>query len=75
CPAPPPRRDNIRYYANAAAAEAAGFRPCLRCRPELAPHGDVLRHGDSHIAQALRLIDAGVLEQHSLAELARQLAL
>ncbi len=75
CPAPPPRRDNIRYYANAAAAEAAGFRPCLRCRPELAPHGDVLRRGDSHIAQALRLIDAGVLEQHSLAELARQLAL
>ena len=32
-----PKRENVRYYASAAAAEAAGFRPCLRCRPELAP--------------------------------------
>ena len=37
CPAPSPKPTNIRYYASAAAAEAAGFRPCLRCRPELAP--------------------------------------
>ncbi|MGJ4730652.1 Ada metal-binding domain-containing protein, partial [Luteimonas sp. SDU101] len=37
CPAPPARARNVRYYANAAAAEAAGFRPCLRCRPELSP--------------------------------------
>ena len=33
CPAPTPKLRNVRYYANAAAAEAAGFRPCLRCRP------------------------------------------
>lgn len=32
-----PRRENCRFYPSAAAAEAAGFRPCLRCRPELAP--------------------------------------
>jgi AraC family transcriptional regulator of adaptative response / DNA-3-methyladenine glycosylase II len=32
-----PRRANLRFYANAASAEQAGFRPCLRCRPELAP--------------------------------------
>jgi len=32
-----PRRENCRFYANAASAEAHGFRPCLRCRPELAP--------------------------------------
>ena len=37
CPAPAPKPQNIVYYRNAAAAEAAGFRPCLRCRPELAP--------------------------------------
>ena len=37
CPAPTPKRENITYYGNAAAAEAAGFRPCLRCRPELSP--------------------------------------
>ena len=75
CPAPPPRRENISYYANAAAAEAAGFRPCLRCRPELAPRNDVLRRGDSSVARALRMIDAGMLDEHSLADMARHLAL
>ena len=33
-----PRRENCRFFDLAAQAEAAGFRPCLRCRPELAPH-------------------------------------
>jgi AraC family transcriptional regulator, regulatory protein of adaptative response / DNA-3-methyladenine glycosylase II len=37
CPARPPRRENCRFFTHAAAAERAGFRPCLRCRPELAP--------------------------------------
>ena len=71
CPAPTPRRENIRYFANAAAAEQEGFRPCLRCRPELAPGSDELRRGDTVVARALNLIDAGGLETQSLAELAR----
>jgi AraC family transcriptional regulator of adaptative response / DNA-3-methyladenine glycosylase II len=75
CPAPTPRRENIRYFANAAAAEQAGFRPCLRCRPELAPGSDELRRGDTVVARALNLIDAGALETQSLAALARRLAL
>jgi AraC family transcriptional regulator of adaptative response / DNA-3-methyladenine glycosylase II len=75
CPAPAPRPENITYYANAAAAEAAGFRPCLRCRPELAPHSDILRRGDTQVARALQMIDAGELEQQSLADLARRLAM
>ena len=37
CPAIRPRPDSCRFFANAAAAEGSGFRPCLRCRPELAP--------------------------------------
>src|ERR1700678_2552144 len=37
CPARPAKRDNMRFYSSAAAAEGAGFRPCLRCRPERAP--------------------------------------
>src|SRR5688572_23897044 len=37
CPAPAPKRQNIHYFASAAAAAEAGYRPCLRCRPELAP--------------------------------------
>ena len=37
CRARTPRRDNCRFFTHAAQAERAGFRPCLRCRPELAP--------------------------------------
>ena len=37
CRVKPPRRENCRFFANAALAESQGFRPCLRCRPELAP--------------------------------------
>src|SRR5271154_6483977 len=36
CPVRPPKRQNMRFYSSAAAAEGAGFRPCLRCRPESA---------------------------------------
>lgn len=75
CPAPAPRREHVVYYPDAAAAEADGFRPCLRCRPELAPHADVLRRGDTTVARALRMIDAGLLDTRPAAELARRLAL
>lgn len=70
CPAPSPKPANVRYYASAAAAEAAGFRPCLRCRPELAPGNAVWQRGEHVVARALKLIDAGVLADHSLEQLA-----
>ena len=70
CPAPPPKPANIRYYASAAAAEAAGFRPCLRCRPELAPGNASWHRGEHVVARALKLIDAGALSERPLAELA-----
>ena len=70
CPAPAPKTTNIRYYASAAAAEAAGFRPCLRCRPELAPGNAVWHRGEHVVARALKLIDAGLLADHSLEQLA-----
>jgi AraC family transcriptional regulator of adaptative response / DNA-3-methyladenine glycosylase II len=70
CPAPAPKPANVRYYANAAAAEAAGFRPCLRCRPELAPGNALWKRGEHAVARALKLIDDGVLADHSLDELA-----
>ncbi|OZB68993.1 MAG: DNA methylase, partial [Lysobacterales bacterium 13-68-4] len=50
CPAPSPKAANVRYYASAAAAEADGFRPCLRCRPELAPGNDVWQRGEHAVA-------------------------
>lgn len=58
CPTPAPKRENCEWYLSAAAAQGAGFRPCIRCRPEHAPGLDV-RHGDSLVARAL-----GLLEEH-----------
>jgi AraC family transcriptional regulator of adaptative response / DNA-3-methyladenine glycosylase II len=70
CPAPSPKPQNIRYYGSAAAAEGAGFRPCLRCRPELAPGNAVWQRGEHVVARALKLIDSGMLADHSLEQLA-----
>ncbi|WP_431472801.1 bifunctional transcriptional activator/DNA repair enzyme AdaA, partial [Luteimonas dalianensis] len=70
CPAPAPKSANVSYYPSAAAAEAAGFRPCLRCRPELSPESGSWRRGDEVVARALKLIDQGALAGRPLAELA-----
>jgi AraC family transcriptional regulator of adaptative response / DNA-3-methyladenine glycosylase II len=72
CPAPAPKAQNIRYYASAAAASAAGFRPCLRCRPEAAPGSPLHRAKSELVAGALRLIEQGALDNGSLPELARR---
>lgn len=71
CPAPTPKTTHVRYYPSAAAAESAGFRPCLRCRPELAP-GDAWLRGDATVARALKLIDDGVLAEQPVATLAER---
>jgi len=56
CPAPLPRRRNVKFYRCAAAAEEDGFRPCLRCRPETSP-GTPAWHGTSAtVSRALRLL-------------------
>ncbi|MEO7073175.1 MAG: AlkA N-terminal domain-containing protein [Rhodanobacter sp.] len=70
CPAPAAKRANVRYFANAAAAEAAGFRPCLRCRPELAPGNGWWNPADHTVARALKLIADGALEGGSVEQLA-----
>lgn len=73
CPAPLAREHNVRYLPSAAAAEAAGFRPCLRCRPEAAP-GTPAWHGTgATVARALRLIDGGAFEEVDTEGLARRL--
>jgi AraC family transcriptional regulator of adaptative response / DNA-3-methyladenine glycosylase II len=73
CPASPsPKRENVAYYTTAAAAEAAGFRPCLRCRPELAPGNDAWQRGDHVVTRALKLIEGGLLQDHPVDELARR---
>jgi AraC family transcriptional regulator, regulatory protein of adaptative response / DNA-3-methyladenine glycosylase II len=69
CPAPTPKRRNIAYFPTAAAAAAAGYRPCLRCRPELSPgaHGP---GGEETVQRALSLIADGALETGSIDGLA-----
>jgi AraC family transcriptional regulator, regulatory protein of adaptative response / DNA-3-methyladenine glycosylase II len=60
CSVKAPKRENCRFFGLAAQAESAGFRPCLRCRPELAPHSVVWSIQDaSYILahQAARLLD------------------
>ena len=61
CPARSPKEENVDYYPSAAAALQAGFRPCLRCRPE--SWGTPAWDGTSTtVTRALRLIDEGALE-------------
>lgn len=73
CPAPAPKPCNVHYYATAAAAEAAGYRPCLRCRPELSPAAGPWRRGEALLARALGLIEHGALEKAGIPALASRL--
>ena len=71
CPASPsPRRANVRYFASAAAAAEAGFRPCLRCRPEAAPGTPAWLGTSAVVRRALRLINDGALDDSSVSEFA-----
>jgi AraC family transcriptional regulator of adaptative response/methylated-DNA-[protein]-cysteine methyltransferase len=73
CPVRPARSDNVTFYPTAAAAERAGFRPCLRCRPEAAPGSPAWAGTATTVARAMRLIDKGYLDQRSVADLATAL--
>ncbi len=75
CPARPPREDNVRYYRSAAEASQAGFRPCLRCRPESAPLSPAWMGTDTTVRRALELIYAGYLNNHNLDQLAARLGI
>lgn len=74
CPAPPPKRQNISFYANAAAATAAGYRPCLRCRPELSPEAHAQVREEA-VRRALALIAEGALQDGSTTVLASRVQL
>lgn len=70
CPAKTPKRENVRFFSRAAAAEEAGFRPCRRCRPESAPGTPVWSGTVTTVARGVRLIDDGFLTDRSIEELA-----
>src|ERR1700758_5246927 len=62
CPARTPRLEHCRFFGSAAAAQEAGFRPCLRCRPETAPDLASWRGSSNTVSRALALIADGALD-------------
>ncbi|HXE94983.1 MAG TPA: Ada metal-binding domain-containing protein, partial [Dongiaceae bacterium] len=73
CPAKTPLKQNCRFFHTAAAAEAAGFRPCLRCRPELSPVPDGIP--DSTVRRAFALMQSGEFSYDKIGEIAAELGL
>lgn len=73
CPARMPAQHNVRFYATAAAASEAGFRPCLRCRPETAPGSPAWRGTSATVTRALAMIDNGVLDDRDIEAFADRL--
>ncbi len=73
CPARTPEAKNVIFYASAAAAQEAGFRPCLRCRPETAPDMGAWRGTSNTVSRALSLIELGALDQGDVETLAERL--
>jgi len=73
CPARMPRRENIRFFPCTAAAQAAGLRPCLRCRPDAAPGTPAALGTPATVTRALRLIAQGALDDAGVDPLAERL--
>src|SRR5471030_1128646 len=73
CPARPPKIENCIFVPTAAAAQEAGFRPCLRCRPESSPDLDAWRGTSATVSRALKLIEGGALDGDDVASLADRL--
>ena len=74
CPARTPARANMRFFAHAGAAEAAGFRACRRCRPETSPGSPEWNVRADLAARAVRLIADGYADAHGISGLAARLA-
>jgi AraC family transcriptional regulator of adaptative response/methylated-DNA-[protein]-cysteine methyltransferase len=68
CPVRPAMSRNVVFFATAAAAEQAGFRPCLRCRPEAAPGTPAWRGAAATVSRAMRLIERGYLDDGKTVE-------
>ena len=73
CPVKTPNEENVRYYASAAAALDAGYRPCLRCRPETAPSIPEWTIGSETVIRGLRRIEEGFLIESTVDALATSL--
>lgn len=75
CSARVPRFENMLFFPTAAAAECAGFRPCLRCRPESAPFSPAWKGSLTSVERGVRLIEDGALDTGTVADLADRLGM
>ncbi|MBL4827447.1 MAG: DNA-3-methyladenine glycosylase 2 family protein [Spongiibacteraceae bacterium] len=75
CPALAPKEENVEYFSHALEAAQAGYRPCLRCRPDSAPNSCAWMGADTTVNRALRLIDEGALSVGGLELLAQRLGI
>ncbi len=73
CPANAPKSENVSFYRTAAAASEAGFRPCLRCRPECAPGTPAWAGTCTTVQRGLKLIAEGALDEGNVETLAERL--
>jgi AraC family transcriptional regulator of adaptative response / DNA-3-methyladenine glycosylase II len=73
CPARPPKLENCTFVPTAAAAAEAGYRPCLRCRPESSPDLDAWRGTSATVSRALKLVEGGALDDGDVVALADRL--
>ncbi len=73
CPARTPKAENMTFFPTAAAAQEAGFRPCLRCRPESSPDLGAWRGTSNTVSRALALIEAGAMDAGDVEALADRL--
>lgn len=75
CTAKMPKQKNCRFFENAKAAESAGYRPCLRCRPELTP-GNASVDATIKLAQSAKsFIEEGFLNDNNIEQLAKRIGI
>lgn len=75
CPANLPKEENVEYYLDKAQALQAGYRPCLRCRPDSAPSSWAWKGVEATFQRAVKLIEQGALTHSSLTELSERLGI
>lgn len=75
CPAQPPKEQNVVYFATAIECANAGFRPCLRCRPDSAPDSPAWKGVSTTLDRAIRLINEGALQYDSVTVMAARLGI
>jgi AraC family transcriptional regulator of adaptative response / DNA-3-methyladenine glycosylase II len=66
CPAAPSKEENVEYYFSAIQAANAGYRPCLRCRPDSAPQSSAWKGVNTTLDRAIRLINEGALQKSAI---------